>query len=159
MTGTSDRVPGWAIRIAVGILLVALVAFSAWQRWQALAVSPFPLGVDGYFYPIEVRSLLEHGTLQYPASPLTFWFMAPFAAATDPITGAKLGAAIGGALIALPAYPVGVRLGRGGRGAGLVAAVLASQLASSQYLSTEFVKQGFGLTVGLTALWLLLRAL
>jgi hypothetical protein len=159
VTGTSDRVPAWAIRIAAGIVLAALVAYSAWQRWQALAVSPFPLGVDGYFYPIEVRSLLEHGTLQYPASPLTFWFMAPFAAATDPITGAKLGAAIGGALIALPAYAVGVRLGRGGRGAGLVAAVLAAQLASSQYLSTEFVKQGFGLTVGLTALWLLLRAL
>lgn len=152
------RIPDTAIRIAIGVGLVALTVYSAWQRWEALAVSPFPLGVDGYFYPLQVRSLLEHGALQYPASPLTFWFMAPFAAATDPITGAKLGAAIGPALVALPAYALGARLGRS-RGAGLVAAAVASMTASSQYLSTEFVKQGFGLTIGLTAVWLLLRML
>lgn len=149
---------GRAARIATATALVALVAYSAWQRWQALDVSPFPLGVDGYFYPIQVRSLLEHGTLQYPASPLAFWFMTPFAAVTDPITGAKLGAAIGGALIALPAYALGVRLGRS-RGAGFAAAVIASMPAASQYLSTEFVKQGIGLTVALAAVWLVLRAL
>lgn len=152
------RIPDNAIRVAIAVGLIALTAYSAWQRWQALCFSPFPLGVDGYFYPLQIRALLEHGALQYPASPLTFWFMAPLAAATDPMTGAKLGAAIGPALIALPAYLVGARLGRS-RGAGLVAAVLASMTASSQYLSTEFVKQGFGLTVGLTALWLLLRML
>lgn len=148
----------WVIRLAIAIGLVALMTYSAWQRWTALSVSPFPLGVDGYFYPVQVRALLEHGTLQYPASPLTFWFMWPFAAVTDPITGAKLGAAIGPALIVLPAYFVGGRIGRS-RGGGFVAAVLASMTASSQYLSTEFVKQGFGLAAALAALWLLLRML
>ncbi|HUS29811.1 MAG TPA: glycosyltransferase family 39 protein [Kofleriaceae bacterium] len=160
MTGEAKReaLPTWVLALVTTAALLALVAYSAWQRWDALAVSPFPLGVDGYFYPIQVRSLMEQHTLQYPASPLTFWFMLPFAQATDPIVGAKLGAAIGGALIALPAYAVGARLGRS-RGAGYIAAVLASQLAASQYLSIEFVKQGFGLTVAMTALWLLLRAL
>ena len=160
----------------VAAALIALVAWAFYQRWQLLAASPFPLGVDGYFYPVQVRALLEHGALQYPSSPLTFWFMAPFAAATDPITGAKLGAALGGALVALPAYAVGARFARvqhggpamegasrggrdRGRGPGLVAAALASASACSTYLSIEFVKQGVGLTVGLTALWLLLRAL
>ncbi len=142
----------------VAVALVLLVAWSFDQRWQVLTMSPFPLGVDGYFYPIQVRSLLETGRLAYPASPLTFWFMAPFAAATDPIIGAKLGAALGGALIALPAYAVGARFGRS-RGAGLVAAAIATSSACSAYLSIEFVKQGIGLTVGLAALWLLLRAL
>src|SRR4051812_10111809 len=132
----------WAVaaRILTVLGLVALVAYSAWQRWQALAVSPFPLGVDGYFYPIQVRSLLEHGTLQYPASPLTFWFMAPFAAATNPITGAKLGAAIGGALIALPAYGLGVRLGRS-RAGGFAAAGGASMPAPSHDPSPGVGKQ------------------
>lgn len=142
----------------VVVALVLLVAWSFYLRWQVLASSPFPLGVDGYFYPIQVRELLETGRLQFPASPLTFWFMAPFAAATDPITGAKLAAALGGAAIALPAYAVGARFGRG-RGPGLVAAAIATSSASSAYLSIEFVKQGIGLTVGVTALWLLLRAL
>jgi hypothetical protein len=146
------------IQIAVACALVALVAFSSWQRWQMLAASPFPLGVDGYYYPVQLRSLLEHGSLQYPASPLTFWFMLPFASATDPITGAKLGAAIGGAMVALPAYGVGAHLGKA-RGPGLVAAAVACTSASSAYLSMEFVKQGFGLTVALAAIWLVLRAI
>ena len=145
-------------RVAVGLALAALVAASFLARWHVLAGSPWPVGVDGFFYPLQVRSLLEHGTLAYPASPLTFWWMVPFAAATDPITGAKLGAALGGALVALPAYAVGTRLARS-RTAGLVAAALAAGSAGSAYLSIEFVKQGLGVTVGLTALWLVLRAL
>ncbi|HUJ60451.1 MAG TPA: glycosyltransferase family 39 protein, partial [Kofleriaceae bacterium] len=150
--------PSWTRRAAVAIALAALVAYSFHVRWGVLVSSPFPLGIDGYFYPIELRALLAHGTLRYPASPLAFWWMAPFAAATDPITGAKLGAALGGALIALPAYAVGARLGRA-RPAGLVAAALATCSASSTYLSTEYAKQSIGLTVALAALWLALRAL
>ena len=121
-----------------------------------LSDSPFPVGVDGYFYPVQLRSLLETGTLEYPAAPLAFWLMAPLAAVTDPITGAKLGAALFGALVALPAYGVGARLGRG-RAAGLVAAALATTSAGSAFLTIEFVKNGIGLTMLLTALWLLLR--
>lgn len=143
--------------IAVVAAVLALAAWSLWQRWQLLAASPFPLGVDGYFYPIELRSLLDHGALTYPASPLAFYLMAPFAALTDPITGAKLAAAVLGAAIAAPAYGVGARLG-GSRGAGLIAAVLATTGVGSAYLTIEFVKNGIGLTVALTALWLALRA-
>jgi len=148
----------WRDRIAIAAALAALVAASFAMRWGVLSASPYPLGVDGFFYPIEVRSLLEHAALQYPASPLTFWWMAPFALVTDPITGAKLGAALGGALIALPAFGVGARIGKS-TGAGLVAAALAATSAGSAYLSIEFVKQGIGLTVALAALWLVLRAL
>ena len=145
-------------QLAVAVLLALLVAWSFRERWLLLTASPFPLGVDGYFYPIQLRALLEEGALHYPSSPLTLWFMLPFAAATDPITGAKLGAALGGAFIALPVYAVGARVGRS-RGAGLVAAAIAATSASSMYLTIEFVKQGIGLTVGVTAMWLMLRAL
>ncbi len=120
--------------------------------------SPFPVGVDGYFYPVQLRSVLETGALEYPASQLSFYLMAPLAALTDPITGAKLGAALFGALIALPAYGIGAHLGRS-RGAGLLAAVLATTSAGSAFLTIEFVKNGIGLTVALTALWLILHAI
>jgi hypothetical protein len=147
---------GPAVATALG--LAAIVAWSFAQRWSVLGASPFPLGVDGYYYPIQLRSLLEHGHLAYPALPVAFWWMAPFAAATDPVTGAKLGAALGGALIALPAYGLGQRLGKG-RGPGLVAAALAACSASSTYLSIEFAKQGIALTVALAALLAIVRAL
>jgi hypothetical protein len=144
-------------RAAIAAALCMLCAWSCWQRWQLLAGSPFPLGVDGYFYPLELRALLDHGRLAYPASPLAFYLLAPFAAIAGPIAGAKLGAAVLGAAIAWPAYAVGARLG-GGRGAGLVAAVLATTSVGSAYLSVEFVKNSVGLTVALAALWLVLRA-
>src|SRR5690242_2837316 len=127
-----------ATRAAIAIGLVGLVVWSAWARYRFLASSPYPMGVDGYFYPIQLRSILEHGHLQYPASPLAFYLMAPFAALTDPITGAKLGAAVGGALIALPAYAIGARIG-GNRAAGVAAAVIATTSVGSWYLSVEFV--------------------
>ena len=145
-------------RLAIAIALCGLVVLSFVERWAMLDASPYPVGVDGYFYPLQVRSLLEHGELHYPAAPVAFWLMLPFAAVTDPITGAKLGAALFGALVALPAYGVGARLGRS-RGAGLVAAVLATTSAGSAFLTIEFVNNGIGLTLLLLALWLLLRAL
>ncbi len=122
-----------------------------------LDASPYPFGVDGYYYPIQLRALLEHGSLQYPAAPLVFWLLAPFAAVTDPIVGAKLGAAVGGALVALPAYGIGSRLGKH-RVAGLFAAAVAAVSASSEYMTTEFIKNSVGLTIGLCAVWLALRA-
>src|SRR4051812_44746536 len=148
---------GWGPRVAVAAALVALIAWSFWQRWRMLTASPFPLGIDGYFYPIELRALLSRGELAYPASPLAFYLLAPLAWATDPITGAKLGAALWGAAIAVPAYGVGARIG-GGRGAGLLAAVLATTSVGSAYLTVEFVKNGIGLTLALGALWAMLAA-
>ena len=150
--------PKWLPTVGVAIALAGLVALSFVERWTLLNQSPYPVGVDGYFYPVQLRALLETGSLQYPAAPLALWLMAPLAALTDPITGAKLGAALFGALVALPAYGVGARLGRC-RGAGLVAAVLATTSAGSAFLTIEFVKNGIGLTLLLTAVWLLLRAL
>jgi len=144
-------------RIAVAAALAALVAWSFAVRWSVLAATPFPVGIDGYYYPLQLRSLLDTGHLLYPASPLTFWLAAPFAWATDPIVGAKLAAALGGALVAVPAYGVGARLGRG-YPAGLVAAALAAASAGSTYQSIEYVKNGIGITVALAAVWLVLRA-
>jgi len=152
------RLPAWLPGVVVGTALALLVVWSFAERWAMLTQSPFPVGIDGYFYPIQLRALLEDHALAYPASPLAFWLMAPFAAATDPVTGAKLGAAVFGALGALPAYAVGARLGKS-RGAGLIAAALVATSAGSAFLTFEFVKNGIGMTIAVTALWLVLRAL
>ncbi|HEY0250407.1 MAG TPA: glycosyltransferase family 39 protein, partial [Kofleriaceae bacterium] len=156
--GAADALRDRFWQIGVGVSLALVVVAGFWQRWHVLAVNELPVGIDGYFYPVQVRSLLEHGVLRYPASPVTFYWMTPFALVTDPIVGAKLGAALGGALVAIPAYGVGKILG-GHRGAGLVAAVLAATTATSCFLAFEFVKQGIGLTVALAALWAILVAI
>jgi hypothetical protein len=142
----------------VAIFVVGLIAYSTWARFQFLTSSPFPMGIDGYFYPIQLRSLLERGVLYYPSSPMALYAMAPLAAVTDPITGARLGAALGGALIAWPAYAVGTRLAAH-RVGGMVAASVAVVSAGSYYLSVEFVKNAWGLAAGLGVVWATLRAL
>lgn len=153
MANTRDRLRALGPWLAV----LALVAWSAHHRWAVLSSSPHPVGIDGYFYPIQIRALLETGHLAYPASPLTFWIMAAVAKLAGPIVAAKLVAAIGGALVGVPAFVLGRRLG--GTLGGLAAAVVAVGSGGSFYLSLEFVKNGLGLTVALTAVWLALRAL
>lgn len=157
MSAPTDRPSrdGW-LALAAWAAVVGLFAWSAWQRWSVLTATPYPVGVDGYYYPLQLRSLLERGHLAYPSAPLAFWLMLPLAALTDPITGAKLGAALGGAAVVFPAFLVGRRLG--GAGGGLAAAVVAATTGGSFFLSAEFVKHGLGLTVALTAVWLALRA-
>lgn len=145
------RVPRWLPVVAAWACVLATVAYSVTERWAVLGASPFPLGVDGYFYPVQLRALLQTGHLAYPASPLAFYLLAPFAAATDPVTGAKVGAAVLCALIAVPAYVVGVQLSRQ-RAVGVLVAVLAGRSAGSAYCSIEFVKNGIGLTVAVAAL-------
>jgi hypothetical protein len=57
----------------------------------------------------------------------------------------------------VPAFAIGRRLG--GVAGGLAAAVVIATSGGSFYLSLEFVKNGVGVTMALTAVWLGLRAL
>ena len=68
----------WLVVIALG-----LAAWATAVRFDALMASPFPYGVDGYFYPVQLRAFLASGELYYPSSPLTSWLMAPLAAIID----------------------------------------------------------------------------
>jgi hypothetical protein len=144
-------------QFAVAVALFALVAFATIRRFRFLSETPFPVGIDGYFYPQQLRSILHNGTLDSSTSPLAFYLMAPLAWLTDPIVGAKLGASLLCACAAFPAYCVAVHLS-GLRTAGLLAATIVALSHGGFYLSIEFVKQGVGITVALTLLWLLLRA-
>jgi hypothetical protein len=154
MADRADRLA----RAAAAVVVAALVGWAFYHRYRFLASSPYPVGIDGYFYPIQLRELLADGALYYKSSPLALWLMAPLAALTDPVTGAKLGAALGGALLVVPVYFLGRRIGAS-RAVGIVAAVLVATSAESFYLSTEFVKNGIALTVAAAYLSALLWAL
>ncbi|CAN5907019.1 hypothetical protein BH11MYX2_BH11MYX2_35550 [soil metagenome] len=138
-------------------MLAALTAICAQHRYAVLAESPTPTGIDGYYYALQLRSIVEHGSLAYRDFPLAFYLMAPFALITDAIVGAKLASAILGALAVVPSYAIAARLGRS-RLAGLLAAILVGTSAGGSYLAMEFVKNGIGITVALFAIWLGLRA-
>ncbi|MEM9490041.1 MAG: glycosyltransferase family 39 protein, partial [Myxococcota bacterium] len=157
-----ERVPvrgrAWLGAAAVATAVMALIGWTFWQRWSFLGASPYPFGIDGYYYPIQLRSVLADGALFYPSAPLALWLMVPLAALSDPIAGAKLGAALGTSLIIAPMYGLGRLIG-GSAIAGILSAVLVATSATSFYLCTEFVKSGVGLTVAALFLWSLARTL
>jgi hypothetical protein len=126
--------------------VAALVAYTFVARLRFLGETPFPTGVDGYYYAIQVRALLAHGHLAYPTAPLVLWLMALVAKlGASPIVATKLVAAGGTALAPVPAYLLARRFA--GQAAAFLAAALTALSASSFYLATEFVKQGVGLTI------------
>ena len=135
--------PAFAALAVAAIVTIAFVA-----RWRYIDSSPNPLGIDGFYYPIQLQSLLHDHRLYYPASPMVFWLMLPGAWALGPIAGAKLGGTLGTALAAAPVYAI-VRRATGQRAAGVAGAALVATAAGSFYLAVEFMKQGVGLTLAL----------
>jgi hypothetical protein len=137
-------------RTELGALVAtgALVAAAAWIRLRALQVSPYPTGVDGYWYLIQVRSLLEQGRLYYPSAPLVPCLMAGLSLIFDPVLAVKVIAALGTAALIVPAYVIARRIS-GAAGPALLGAALTATSAQSFFLCTEFVKQGVGLSLAM----------
>ena len=49
-----EPLPRWLV---VGGL-AALAVWTFWDRWQFLTATPYPTGVDGYWYAVQLRSIL-----------------------------------------------------------------------------------------------------
>jgi hypothetical protein len=125
-----------------------MAAVAAGIRLRALSSTPYPTGVDGYWYLIQVRSLLEDGRLLYPSAPLVPSLMAVVALATGPIAAAKIVASLGSAALLVPSYALARRIS-GSAGAALLGVALVATSAQSFFLCTEFVKQAVGLALAL----------
>ena len=86
--------PRWLPWAGLTAALV-LVAVAVHARLGVLQAYPEPVGVDGYWYAVQIRSLLEEGTTYYPSLPGALWFLLPFAGAGGVVGGIKVGAAVG----------------------------------------------------------------
>lgn len=61
--------------------VILLIALAAWIRYTIISPGNYLLiGGDGPYYPLQVRSLLEHHQLAYPDMPLLFIVQAALAA-------------------------------------------------------------------------------
>ena len=150
---SSDPVP----RAVAAAIVAAAIAWVAWRRYQFALGSPYPHGVDGYFYAAQLRSLLDSGQLRWPSPPLCFWLMWPLAALIGPVAALKAGAVALTTAIAAPIYGIARELAAP-RALAIAAAILALTSPALFYFSTEFVKNGAGLTVAALAIWAALAA-
>lgn len=137
-----------AFRLVGPVLVVAALVTAAFvARLHALRSSPFPTGVDGFFYLLQIRSLLEEGQLYSPSSPLVPWLMAGLSLVVEPVLAMKIVAALGSAALVVPAFLVARRLSA--TEPAVLAAALVATSAQSIFLSTEFVKQAVGLALAM----------
>lgn len=123
-----------------------MMAVAAFVRLRFLLQTPYPSGVDGYWYLLAARGAGQG------AVPVVPWAIRGLQTIAGPVLALKLVAACGTALAVLPAWGVAARLTRSPLAATVAAALMATS-AQSFFLGTEFVKQGVGLTLALACLW------
>lgn len=136
-------------------LLLALLTTAAFGvRLGRLAGTPHPLGTDGYYYVVQVESLLAEGRLHVPdASWVHGWLAMAAGLVGEPVLGVKLGAALLAAACVPAAWLAGRALGRG-RTAAWILAAWAAASPTLTHLAGDFPKN-----LGVAAPWLLLLGL
>lgn len=88
----------WFIPVCLFLIVVA-------GRIAVLMYDNFANGFDGYYYALQVRSLMESGDLMNTDNSIVFWLLLPFALLVqNPIAGSQLGAAVLTSLGAIPAF-------------------------------------------------------
>lgn len=143
------RVPlvEWAL-----LLLMSSLAFAV--RLGRMLGSDHPLGTDGYYYVVQVQSLVSQGNLHVPdASWVHAWLAAVAGLVGAPVLGVKIGAALLAAACVPAAWLLGRRLGSGVVGAWILAGWVAAS-PTLTHLAGDFPKN-----LGIAAPWLLLVAL
>jgi len=125
-------------------LLAAMFAVTALFYCLVLFRYPIIYGIDGPYYLIQVRSILETGFMTYYDPPFCFYFFSLLALILGDVTVAvKLGTAFFCALTVIPAYLIGRRLTLSPPAA-ISCATVTSLSPGLISLSGEFVKNAVG---------------
>jgi len=148
--------------LVAGLITLAAVAERAWLLFG----TPLLPGINGAYYLVQTRALIEQGKLGLPDLPLTFWIDAALAKLIQLISGAPLESCIVlaakledsflPALVALPVFAL-VRRWSSRAGAGLwlaaVAALAVACGAPALAMVGDFAKNSLGLVWLAALLW------
>jgi hypothetical protein len=127
-----------------------LVSFAgAFYRCEhALAAVSGPAGVDGYYYLLQVRSLLEGQGFVHRDFPLAFAWLALGALVFGLVDGIKIATAAASACAVVPMFFLAHRL-TGRTAAGVLAAVCVASSSGLLNLAAGWNKQALGVTLAL----------
>ncbi len=137
------------------IFLDALLSVAAWVLgfvflYYPMSSTPLVPGIDGPYYIVQVKHLLERGGMKYPDPPLAFYIMALVTIlCRDVFTAVELTSSAVTALTALPTYALIKRLSKS-KTAAFAAALTVSITPFTIRLASDFMKNSMGL------LWLAL---
>jgi hypothetical protein len=87
------------------IILIAIFLFSFALDIFVLTRYSLSYGIDGAFYDIQIRHILQHGFPMSNDPPLAYYLLTPFAILSgNSFLGVKIGMALMGSLLAFPAF-------------------------------------------------------
>ena len=154
---TESRLPN--IDRMAAALAMCIVAATTALRLRWLLAWPFPIGRDGYYYVLQVRSLLAHGVPYYPtAFQWPLWFMAGCSWLTrDSVVGIKAAIAAAFAGVLICAFLL-VREITGLAALGLVSVALLVASPLRDYFLAEFSANLVAIAATTVAVWLVAKA-
>lgn len=153
----------WAPRgehVLCGAALVLASALHLWAWGGFLYQVPVAFGQDGYYYAIQIRSIMERGVVQYPTSALVpLYLLAGISTlGPDPVQATKAGAVLFLGLWLLVTYLLVTTVTtRPGYGLLACAVICSSRLHDAFVI--EFVGNLFGIVSTLSAMLLSVQAL
>jgi hypothetical protein len=143
---------------AVTVLLAVLFLSAARDAFVLLRY-PVAVGIDGYYYVLQVHELLARGQLYFPTgTPLVFYVLAALAALTgDTVLAIKIGSialnlALCAGLYALVSYSTRSRW------LGVLACSIAAVSAMHFYMVAEFIKNLCAVALLVWCWWAAIRA-
>ena len=87
------------------VILIAIFLFSFALDIFVLTRYSLSYGIDGAFYDIQIRNILQHGFPMSNNPPLAYYLLTPFVLLTgNSFLGVKIGMAFMGSLLAFPAF-------------------------------------------------------
>ena len=87
------------------VILVAIFIFSFSLDILVLTRYPLSYGIDGAFYDIQVRNILQYGFPLSNDPPLAYYLLTPFVILSgNSFLGVKIGMALIGSLLTIPAF-------------------------------------------------------
>jgi hypothetical protein len=147
------RLAGW---LALALMLCAALARDA----ALLARTPVAVGVDGYYYVLQLDTLRNYGHLYYPTgTPLVLYILSGIRLVTgDSVLAVKVGSALLNALLCLGVYAL-VRSVTGRVWLGVFGFAVAALSSLHLYLIVEFVNSLGALSLLVWSAWGAVRAL
>ena len=144
-------------RLGYAALVVALI-FTAWHDAALLMRHPVAVGIDGYYYVLQLNELAAHGRFYFPTrTPLVLYVLTVLKHLTgDTIIAIKIGSVLFHALLCLGIFAVIASTIRN-LWLGVLGSTLAAVSGLHLYALSEFVNNTGALVLLLWSGWCLIR--
>ncbi|TQV72223.1 hypothetical protein FLL45_18565 [Aliikangiella marina] len=137
------------------IPFVVIVSYSVCLFYYLVNITPHPMGMDGYYYLLQHRAIIETGELYVNDAPITFLIVALLSFLFSPVIAVKLVSILALAACLYFCSRIIFELTHNAWWS-LLAVLLISTSPNIEFYLTEFIKNGLGLAI---VAWVILKTL